>query len=332
MLYLIFGQQLLLLKIFTFIAFWIYTINGFCQQWNHISMTAINPYKDHSAYAGFDRQVTVVGHTRNQWVNHLGSPSHQYIGIHMPIYFINAGAGMDFQNISEGSFNYRSIRFSANKVLVSKIGALSFSGRVGLHNISIDGNTIRTPEGDYLDGVINHNDLILSSSKTSAIGIGWEISSFFRNQVFQGGITFQNTPSHFIAIEKVHYKLQPSISAFFSTIFSLTDNINFQPSIVIRTDFLQVQTEINSLFNLNGNIFGGIMLRGYNSSTFDALGLSFGHKLNKKYAIFYAYDFPISDLRTTNEGSHELMLKLSFDNFINPYAKPRVTYNPRFIK
>ncbi|MBK8698901.1 MAG: type IX secretion system membrane protein PorP/SprF [Saprospiraceae bacterium] len=149
------------------------------QQWNQSSLTAVNPYREYAAYAGFDKSISIAAALRNQWVSLPGSPSFFYTGMHLPLYLYNVGTGIDLQGASDGVLKFRMARVSAGKALGVAGGTLSLAGRVGLTQITIDGNAIRTPEGDYTDGVIDHQDAALSNSSYAGTGLYWEGSVFF---------------------------------------------------------------------------------------------------------------------------------------------------------
>lgn len=291
-----------------------------------------NPYKDFSSYAGFDQKLVIAGHLKNQWVNHPGNPSFQYIGTHMPIFTLKAGVGLDLENIAEGNFNYKKARLSFNKVINISQVLVSVGARFSFNQISVDGASILTPEGDYQDGNINHNDQKLNNQLEKGIGLGYEISSFMRWHNYQLGLSLTETPAHELNLETFSYKYKETINIYFSGFFPIADNIQFQPSMSIRSDFITLQTDLSGIINLNGNIFGGLLLRGYNSKSLDAIGLIFGHKINRRYSVYYNYDLPISALRRTNEGSHELLIKMNLETIFGKPNTPKVIYNPRFLK
>lgn len=308
---------------------------NFCakgQQLNQMSLTTFNSYKDFNAYAGFDQKLVLIGHIRNQWINHPGNPSFQYIGAQMPIYTIKAGVGLDFENISEGNFNYKKARVSFNKVFSTNKMLISIGGRIGFNQISLDGSSILTPQGNYQDGNIDHKDKILFNQLGRGLGLGYDVSTFVRYENYQFGLALIEAPGHELDLKTFTFKYKEHLNLHFSGFFLATDNIQFQPSITVRTDFVYLQSEISGIFNLNGSIFGGLMVRGYNMSSFDALGLMFGHKINKRYSIYYNYDIPLSSIKRTSEGSHELLIKMNLETFFGKPKNPKIIYNPRFLK
>ncbi|MFM2393180.1 MAG: hypothetical protein RLZZ546_1162, partial [Bacteroidota bacterium] len=188
-----------------------------------------------------------------------------------------------------------------------------------------------TPEGVYTDGIFNHNDPKLTNGLSSAFGLGWEIGAFLRQNKYQLGLSFANLPSSTISVDNARITMRNNLSFYFQYIFDYTESIQFQPSVHFNTDLLYTQTQINALARINGNIFGGVGLRGYSSSSIDAVGFIVGHKLNKRYSVFYSYDLGISSLSSIHEGSHELMLKINFYKLPGTGLPPKIIYNPRFL-
>lgn len=323
------GNRLLLL----FALLWVSaTIPSSAQQWNQSSFVPLNPYREHAAYAGFDQSIAIHLHLRNQWVNLPGSPRFFYAGMHLPIYLYNLGVGFDLQTASDGVLQYRSIRASGARVFRAAGGSLSLGARLGFLQMGIDGNAIRTPGGDYENGTIDHNDPILNTGKYTGNGFQWEASLFFRHPLFQTGISVLDVPSHPIELDLTRFGLNTHLMGFFQYPISISQNVHFQPSVVIRSDLRKIQSEIHALLRINGNIFGGVMIRGNSSPTWDALGFCVGHKINRRYSVFYQYDAGISSLQRSHEGSHELMLRIKFYKLPATGQPPKIIFNPRFLE
>lgn len=302
------------------------------QQWNQSSFVPLNPYREHAAYAGFDQSIAVHLHLRNQWVSLPGSPRFFYAGMHLPIYLYNVGLGFDLQSASDGVLQYRSLRVSGAKVFRAAGGSLSAGARLGFLQMGIDGNAVRTPDGNYENGNIQHNDPILSTGKYNGNGFQWEASLFFRHPLFQTGISVFDVPDHPVELDLTRFGLNSQVMGFFQYPITFSQNIHFQPSVVVRTDLKRFQTEFHALMRINGNIFGGVMLRGNSSPTWDALGFCVGHRINRRYSVFYQYDAGISSLQRSHEGSHELMLRINFYNLPATGQPPKIIFNPRFLE
>ncbi len=302
------------------------------QQLNQLSMNNFHPYYLNSAYAGFDRAINITLFTRNQWVGLNGSPKTRYIGAHLPIFILKAGFGADLLSSSEGNIDYRSLRISGNKIFNLLGGALSTSARLGLHFVSIDGKSLRTPEGEYINGSVLHNDNILLTEQFNGAGLGWEASFWYRKSNYQMGLSIGELPTNRYDVSKSRFTRKENINLFFQLYYDFSETIQFQPYISLKSDFNYLQSEISAVARINGNVFGGIMLRGYSSSSIDALGIQLGHKINKRYSIFYNYDIGLSSLKRSNEGSHEIILKINFYNLPGTGIPPKIIFNPRFLE
>jgi type IX secretion system PorP/SprF family membrane protein len=295
-------------------------------------MNNFHPYYSNAAYGGFSRSIDITLFTRNQWVGLDGSPKTRYIGVHLPVYIIKTGFGAEAFSSSEGSLEYRTLRLSANKIFNIFGGALSTAVRLGFNYLTINGKDIRTPDGDYVNGNIVHNDLILLSEQYNGLGLGWEGSMWYRKSNYQLGLAVADLPTHTFDVGKSKFTKKKNFNLFFQMYFDVTENIQLQPYISVHSDLNYTQSEISMVSRINGNIFGGIMFRGYSSSSIDALGIQLGHKINKRYSIFYNYDIGLSSLKRTNEGSHEIMLKINFYNLPGTGIPPKIIFNPRFLE
>ena len=93
--------------------------------------------------------------------------------------------------------------------------------------------------------------------------------------------------------------------------------------------FLLFNVPFILIFNINGNVFGGVGLRGYNSSSLDAMSITAGLSLGRHYRLSYSYDIGLSELKRVNEGSHEILLNYNLKKMIGLGNTPKVEYNPR---
>ncbi len=321
------------MKSFLFILFiCLFPLGNLCsQQLNQLSMTGFHPFKEYGAYAGFDRTINLTIITRNQWNGIEGDPRMQYAGVHLPLYAIKAGLGVDLANISEGNFRYNYLRPSVNRVFSFNGGLLSLGARVGLYNVVFGNGQVFTPEGVYVGSTTQHNEPLFQDP-VSDLGIGWEISGWFRSRQFQAGLSISDQPTAFLNPNKAGFIFDKNLNVFFGTFYDITKSVQLQPVVNIKSNFSVTQTEISGIARINGNIFGGIMLRGYSSSSIDAIGIMVGHRFSKRYSLYYNYDAGLSNLRKTNEGSHEIMLKMDFYNLPKSGMPPKVIYNPRYLE
>jgi hypothetical protein len=109
------------------------------------------------------------------------------------------------------------------------------------------------------------------------------------------------------------------------------ESISFHPGIFVKSDLIQTQIDFSARVDYNGNIFGGVSLRGYGKNSFDAAVLFAGMKLNDNLSVAYAYDIGLSALNQIHRGSHEIVLNFNLNKVIGDGLLPKIIYNPRFL-
>ena len=73
---------------------------------------------------------------------------------------------------------------------------------------------------------------------------------------------------------------------------------------------------LGEMEKINGNVFGGIGVRGYNSTSLDAIIISGGVNFKKNYTLTYSFGTGISELKRVNEGSHEVSLNYNLQKIL----------------
>lgn len=303
---------------------------SFGQLQNQYSQFALNKYLINPAYAGLDFSVSANLMYRDQWDGISSNPSDINLNAHLPFYLWSGAIGGVVERQSFGAFSQTSISGSYNYVLSTQLGLVSLGGRLGMTHLSVNGGDIITPEGDY-SGSIFHNDPILLEDGDRGYGPKWDIGAYFYNKRMEFGVAFSHLPSTFVNLERISFKQATHFNSFFQYNFPLYENIELMQSILLKTNFNQIQTDVSSLIKINGNIFGGINLRGYSSRSLDAIVLIAGMKLGDHYTLSYSYDIGISGLRRGHEGSHEILLNYNLRKIIGSGELPKIIYNPRYL-
>jgi type IX secretion system PorP/SprF family membrane protein len=301
------------------------------QQWHQSSLHMFNKYRDFGSYAGLERKLSIVGQHRTQWYQFGNAPTFSYIGGNLPVYTWKGAIGMDIQNQSEGLINLNRIRVSYNFVTGTNLGLLSVGARLGLYHLNINGGSIRTPEGEYDDGDINHNDPFLLSSQMSGFAPGLEISAYLFSQKYELGVSIAEVPGFYRAIERNNYQFRRNLTSIIQYNIELRNKVKLMPSLIIRTDLIEWQTEMSVVAHFDKDYYAGLLIRGYNLKSFDASGIIFGYRINDRYTLFYSYDIGLSQIRSANEGSHDIILKMNLESLIGAGLPPPKIYNPRFL-
>ena len=290
----------------------------------------LNKYAFNPAYAGLDFSLSANLLYRNQWEGLPSNPTDIHINAHMPMYVWSGAVGGMIERQSFGVLSQTSVLGSYTYITDTPFGLVSFGGRAGLSRLSVDGSAIITPEGIYTGG-FSHNDPILSESVDQGIGLRWDVGSYFYNKKMQFGVAISNFPGSKIGLDNTSFSQKTHVNAYFQYNFKINEEIELMQSILLKTDINQIQSDVSSLFKINGNIFGGISLRGYSSRSFDAMVLIAGMKLSDHYTLSYSYDIGLSGLRRGHEGTHEILLNYNLRKLIGTGQPPKIIYNPRYL-
>ena len=301
------------------------------QQPSHYSLYMFNRLNFNPAYAGLDHSLSLTGVYRNQWVGFEGSPNTQNVSLHMPVYMTSGGVGLQFENDATGARKYTSAALSYNYQKFIGESILSIGASAGWAQRTIDGSKLRTPEGNYQDGGINHEDAGLFNTSESASVTTFGAGIYFQNPRIEGGISVQNLTEPSVTIENLQLELARTFYFTLSGHFDLTGSLAFHPSVFIRSDIVQTQMDFSAIFQYNDNIFLGAAFRGYNDTSNDAVSVLAGFKLSEKITLGYAYDITISSLNTVQNGTHEILINYNLNKRIFGGRPPAIIYNPRSL-
>ena len=290
------------------------------------SLYMVDIYNHNVAYAGFDRSLSVNFNYRNQWSGLEGQPSQLYLNAHLPVYLLNGGAGLSLSSDKAGGINMTDFKLSYNRVQSFSRGIVSFGAALGFRQISLDGGSIRTPDGIYT-GIFSHEDPLLSVNDLSGLRPMWMASFYTANDIFDFGISFRDLFGNKASLGNINFLQSRQMDVYGAIPFFIND-LKIQASFYIKTSFKQSQADL-SIIMKNGNIFGGLSLRGFNENTFDSVVILGGIRLNEHYTLSYSYDVGVSALADFNQGSHEININYNLNKLIGIGLPPEIIYNPR---
>lgn len=292
------------------------------------TMHMLTPYKYNNAFAGFEKTLKATLIYRNQWSPIENSPSYLHVNTHLPVYILNGGMGMSFE--SENFGVEQNNRFSLSYNMIHRIagGTLSGGASLGAAQKKINGGEILTPDGEYDSQTINHADPILPNTTISNWTGTWSINGLFAKDAYKVGIQFNNLFGFKHNFSDLTYRITPEIVVIADYLIELSPETNLIPSILATTNNKNLQINVGALVEY-GNIFGGLNLRGYSSTSFESIGITTGVKFSNHYLIAYSFDLGLNALRKSSEGSHEIILSYNLNRQINTGLPPKVIYNPR---
>ena len=298
------------------------------QQRPLFSQYMYNKYYENPGYGGLDRSLSATLSYRDQYYQLPGNPKTFFVGAHMPLYILNGAAGFMLFNQSSGLFRNTGFKASYNQIFSTPYGLLSVGGRIGLEFLTLDGVGIITPGGNY-EGVFSHNDPSLNVDNMVNFSPSWEAGVYFLSAQYQIGMNISQWPNFTSSLDPGRFKRRWSGSIYGQYTFDIMDEYRLMPSCMISVDQAVIQTDIalNTIFN--ESLFGGIGLRGYSNTSFDAVYIIIGTNMGKNYKISYSYDIGISDLNLVEQGSHEIVLRYNLNKLIGIGLPPKVIYNPR---
>ncbi len=304
----------------------------FAQQAPQYSLLMFNEASINPAYAGLDNSLVLTGIYRNQWQGLDQSPSQQNINIHMPVYRLSGGIGINVDNDRLGLERNLLATLAYNFHLpLNRSSKISFGIGAGFFQKSIDGLGIRTPEGIYAAGTINHNDnLPLPERNVNVTTPTFNAGIYYKSDALEMGLSSRNIQEPQLVGDNFSTKL--SRNYFFTASYNLdlSGNISLHPSLLIKTDQIEWQSEISTLVKYDDNIFLGGSFRGYNSNTIDAVALIAGLNISEKIKVAYAYDLTLSELNLVSSGGHEILIQYNLGREIGKGKLPKVIFNPRF--
>ena len=304
-------------------------ITASAQQTPLYTQFMLNKYQFNPAYGGLDRSLCVTAGLRTQWTQFEGAPITQFINVHLPLYAIEGSVGLSIENDRIGPVDRLMLSGSYNYVFESVVGLMSFGGRLGINQINIDGSALRTPSGSYLDNTIFHNDPILLSTDMTGISPWWGIGLYLVNDLGELGISMDNIPSNGFSSGATGFNPSQLLTFYLRSDFVVTDLIQLSPSILLRSDFVHTQLDIGALVYYE-KVFGGVVLRGYNADSIDALNFIGGVQMSNNVRLSYSFDLGLSGLNNFHEGSHEFVVNYNLNKKIRTGEYPPIIYNPRY--
>lgn len=301
------------------------------QQFGQFSQFALSKYEMNQAYGGMDRSLSVNLVSRNQWSDFTGRPSTTLINANLPLYRFNGAAGVLLKRESVGLLSQTSFRASYNYVSQLPFGLLSVSGTVGFLQVGLDGNGLRTPDGIYDGEIISHNDLLLSAINTSGTYGTWSLSALFRSNEIEAAFSVSNFASGQAVTGDFKSRINPEFNLYAQYNLSLTNEIKLMPSFLVKTDLVEIQSDVVVLAQYDRQYFGGLGLRGYNQNSLDAVSVILGYQISKHYRISYSYDIGLSSLARFHTGTHEFVINYNLAKPIGKRKEAIIIYSPRFL-
>lgn len=317
---------------FGFLMLW--GMSSFCyaQQMPHYSLFEKNLYGLNPAYGGMDLKLSATGIYRSQWSPIEGQPERYHFNGHLPVFAWLGGAGFLLETEKIGPRRWTQIAFSYNYVLSSDYGIFSFGVRPGFRSWSFDGSQLTTPGGTYEDGAIDHDDPVLSAQSLGATQFNVDLGIHYRGYNVDAGLFAQQIfPASANLSDNFGYDANLEWGLYGLYAFEGTYNIEWQPAFLLMSDGQRTQTTLKAGAVISSSYYVSTGIRGYSSSSVDAIVIGAGVKLNENFWAYYNMDLGLSALRNAHSGSQEIIITYNFLGNIGAVMPPRVIYNPRYM-
>lgn len=311
----------MIVKKYILVASLLFSAISFAQQDAQYTQYMYNTVSVNPAYAGSRDVFSLTGLYRSQWVGFDGAPITQTLTFNSPI-ARNVGLGISVVNDKIGPSNetYFFADFSYT-IKTSELGNLAFGLKAGGNLLDVDFSRL---EGSEIDPKFQNN---IDNRFSPNIGVG----AYYYDDKFYLGLSAPNL------LETKHFdegilddnnqattllaKERTNIYLISGYVFDINYFTKLKPTIltkVVQGAPLQVDLSVNALFYEKFRI--GLAYRW--DAAVSALA---GFQISDGLLIGYAYDAEITNLNSTNSGSHEVFLRFEL------FRSTGGTLSPRFF-
>lgn len=274
-----------------------------------------NPVSINPAYAGSRGTVNVVAMHRQQWVGIDGAPKTLTLSINSPFISYNVGVGLSLLYDELGPTRQTGIYADyAYHLKVSNKTKLSFGLKGGVNIYDIDLLGLIGSEGDdyiamYGSRKLYHPNFGFGTYLYSTrYYLGFSIPKLLQNNLSDNSNALINK-------EERHFFLSGGV------VLDVANHIKFKPSSTIRmVSGAPVSVELSGAFLLHDRLWVGGMYR-----FGDAAGAMVKFDITNQLSFGYSYDYTLSELRTFNQGTHEVFISYDFMH------RNRKTLSPRYF-
>jgi len=281
------------------------------------------------AAIGTSNSLKAIGIVRQQWVGLSGSPSSQYGMIDLPVGVVSGGVGLSFQQSALGAHKVQRLKlgYSFHKT-ISDNSFVAIGATGGMLLVDYDGDKLRTPEGEYGNGQLDHRDQVLSAASFGGNTYTIDVGLYGRLQNFGVGISMINALAGKITIDQLSYLPERHIFGHLDYQFELGSFIQIKSGVQVYSNNSVVQSQAMILGTWNEIYSLGASLRGLQT---ESIGGIAGIRLNDHFQLFYSYEYNILPLRTVFDANHEVAVVYSLNKQIGNGKLPKVIYNPRYF-
>lgn len=250
---------------------------------------------------------------RKQWVNFSGSPQTGTFGIHSPLRNQKIGLGLNIisDKLGPSSEQFMSVNM-AYTIETSYKTKLALGVKAGARMLNVDWSKGRFYDNDdvLLNNNINNKIMPLLGSGLYLYSDNWyaglAVPNFLRYDYY-------NDIQESVVSDKLHYYIMGGY------VFTLSDNLKFKPSILLKAvSGAPITGDVSANFLLHDKVTLGASYR-WDDSTSALVGF----QLSKSFFAGYAFDYTITQLNKYNDGTHEIILRYQLPQKTSAIKSPR---------
>ncbi len=260
---------------------------------------------------------------RSQWVGFENAPTTQNFSANVPLDIIGGGLSVNFTNDMIGFFQDITAGVGYGYQASLAGGTLGLGVRVDFRNKNVTSGVWAPPQ--------TMNDPSLVQLGATSMATDLSFGTYYQRDNWYAGLSSTrlletkdiltaNGGSGNAQIRgQRHYYLMGGYD------IDLQNGFVLQPAMIVKTDLVTTQFDLNAAATYNNQIWGGVTYRVY-----DALSVMAGYQITKDLRATYSYDLTTSSLRNSSSGSHEIMMSYCFTIEIPPKEKGSYR-NPIFL-
>lgn len=258
---------------------------------------------------------------RSQWVGFDNAPTTQNFSANIPLDVIGGGLSVNVTNDMIGFFQDVTAGIGYGYQMPLAHGVLGLGIRADFRNKTITQGNWAAPQ--------TINDPSLAPNGGASMATDFNFGAFYQRDMWYAGLSStrlletSDMPTSTAGTAEIrgqrHYYLMGGYD------IDLHNGFILQPAVMVKTDLVTTQFDLNAAATYNNQIWGGVTYRVY-----DALSIMAGYQITDDLRATYSYDLTTSTLRNSSSGSHEIMMSYCFNIEIPPKEKGSYR-NPIFL-
>ena len=313
-------------NLLTILALFVLAFSAMAQQDAQYTQFMFNKIVFNPAYAGSHEGACFSGIYRTQWVNLEGAPTSQNLSFHTAFFHKRVGFGINIHHDNIGPTNiWNYAMMYAYRTKIGK-GDLSFGVQGQIRDYQVNWQEVTAVHsGDVLQGFRADSKLI----PNFGFGVYYGHENFFAGvsmpHLLNNDLTFQfdgNIQNSDFSRERRH------LFAMGGLILPVSDIIKLKPAFLVKyvaNAPFDMDLHAGVIFYDRINVGATYRIGGFRGNAGESIDFVLQLLITEKLKLGLAYDYTLSDIRTFQSGTYELMLEYCL------ISKQRGTTNPRFF-